>query len=995
MKKKLFAMLLSLVMILSSVSILSEVSFAEGENEEAVVLNEKEAIDLGEEKTPEAVGKPAALDLSLVHTIAKDKDGNYYAARYYKNGTDTNLRYGGCMYFYIITEEQYNDIAKNCFMVFKKKVSNEGEDNTFEIPETYIAKNGFNDFPPLASDIKKLGSIFTELQFINNEAYVETMYMNVSSTLIKIDSQKDFTWSVELKKDWVIERYLNDKTGAYQYYAQVHYNVELNGNNHKIYKEKFSDGNYVVRFGDAMQPNPREVKAKVWDLTIDGAVNCKPDEKHAVDNDGKFGHYECIEVNPKGELELENVTLMNGYTDQPLHSGGIRLNTDSKLKMSNSKIINCRAVYGGAMHPFRNVTVEIDNSTFANNSAELGGAICTTKSNNNLTIKNASFENNVSKDILGETDVYNRKNIYGGAIYTQSPTEIENSKFTNNSCENTGGAIASTHRDTAVKNSEFKGNKALFGGAIANFNKIELKSSTFDGNIATVDGGAIYTSDKKYENKVDATRYYKQPTIDEKTVFKNNLALAGFFDPPANYKDFNGNLKFARNSFTDVLPDQTLAKSLLNNYDVNYKNDNLSAFFDPNGGEFKDGENPKDIRVVNGEKGKEITLLDAPKWEGHNFIGWKCSRNIPKDILDKLPDEIVKKLSKNTIEALEKEGKVYQAGEKFILDADYIFVAQWDDAPAPKPTEPNTLILTLDENHRGGEITNIEVEEGDLIEPHLYIPRRRGYIFRGWSYDRKHLNEVKPGDRIYTDTTLYAIWKRAEIEREEEPIEIKGEDHKTYIFGYPDGSVRPNGSITRAEAAAMLARLLNIEAIGSAAKPQFTDTESSWYNKAINAVVFRGIMKGYPDGRFRPNAPITRAEFTQMISTIDNKPYGIAPFADVPGHWAERAIGSEYQAKRITGYPDGLFRPDANITRAEAAVILNKIFERKYDNLSLLKCKNPQMIKRFTDLDESFWGWNDMVEATNSHEYIRRYKDQIITKLEEDWLLIKNINDIK
>ena len=309
------------------------------------------------------------------------------------------------------------------------------------------------------------------------------------------------------------------------------------------------------------------------------------------------------------------------------------------------------------------------------------------------------------------------------------------------------------------------------------------------------------------------------------------------------------------------------------------------------------------------------------------------------------------------------------------------------DEPAPVPS--TTLILTLDENHRGGEITNIEVEEGDLIEPHLYIPRRRGYIFKGWSYDRDHLDEVKPGDRIYTNTTLYAIWKRAEIEREEEPVEIKGEDHITYIFGYPDGSVRPNGSITRAEAAAMLARLLNIEAIGSAAKPQFTDTESSWYNKAINAVVFRGIMKGYPDGRFRPNAPITRAEFTQMISTIDNKPYGVAPFADVPGHWAERAIGSEYQAKRITGYPDGLFRPDANITRAEAAVILNKIFERKYDNLSLLKCKNPQMIKRFTDLDETFWGWNDMVEATNTHEYVRRYKEDVLKRLEEDWLLIK------
>ena len=368
------------------------------------------------------------------------------------------------------------------------------------------------------------------------------------------------------------------------------------------------------------------------------------------------------------------------------------------------------------------------------------------------------------------------------------------------------------------------------------------------------------------------------------------------------------------------------------------------------------------VFLVPKEPGITIEGANPPKFLGWNTMPDGTGRNLKLDCFYAMPVE------------------------------DVTLYAMWDiptPPPAPKPTEPSTVILTLDENHRSGEITNIEVEEGDLIEPHLYIPRRRGYIFRGWSYDRKHLDEVKPGDRIYTYTTLYAIWKRVEEEREEEPIEIKGDDHKTYIFGYPNGTVRPNGSITRAEAAAMLARLLNIEAIGSAAKPQFTDTESSWYNKAINAVVFRGIMKGYPDGRFRPNAPITRAEFTQMISTIDNKPYGVAPFADVQGHWAERAIGSEYQAKRITGYPDGLFRPDANITRAEAAVILNKIFERKYDNLSLLKCKNPQMIKRFTDLDESFWGWNDMVEATNSHEFIRRYKDQIITKLEEDWLLIK------
>ena len=205
------------------------------------------------------------------------------------------------------------------------------------------------------------------------------------------------------------------------------------------------------------------------------------------------------------------------------------------------------------------------------------------------------------------------------------------------------------------------------------------------------------------------------------------------------------------------------------------------------------------------------------------------------------------------------------------------------------------------------------------------------------------------------------------------------------MFGYTDGTVRPNGNITRAEAAALVTRLLGIESIGTATRPMFTDTPSAWYNKAINAAVQRGIMKGYPDGRFRPNAPITRAEFTQMIAQIDNKPYGIAPFADVKGHWAELAIGREYQAKRIMGYPDGTFRPNANITRCEAVVILNKMFERNYDDMSAINAMNRHLIKSFLDLSQSFWGYNDMVEATNDHDFKRRVKGRI----EEDWTLVK------
>ena len=626
--------------------------------------------------------------------------------------------------------------------------------------------------------------------------------------------------------------------------------------------------------------------------------------------------------------------------------------------------------YTGAINQDKVRSAVYEDLTIADNNGYYQGAIAITSYD--FKIKHCTITGNKGD----ESSAIRVQNTSYGHV----DGLIENSIISKNIGENYGAIFIEDYCDLTINNTVISDNVAKGnGGAVVVASIRENTNLTINGgkiinNYTDGHGGAIYTYDASYEfsGLGDEPDYkpYSCLNIASDVVFESNKAGQGYFNPPQNYKDFT-NLKFTKCSLENklVLPNREgkweHVRSLLNNYDIAYINKISTVVYDGNNGSNEvfvvpsntelDYDQLADFPPIKEYKEKIKTISETGLHNGDRiFESWNTRADGKGTKY--LPEDLVK-----------VKGNLY-------------LYAQWHD---------DYVILTLDENYRNGEITNIEVEAGDLIEPHLYIPRRRGYIFKGWSYDQKHLDEVKPGDRIYSDTTLYAIWKRAEEERVEEPEEIKGEDHKAYIFGYPNGTVRPNGSITRAEAAAMLARLLNIEAIGSAAKPNFTDTDSSWYNKAINAVVFRGIMKGYPDGRFRPNAPITRAEFTQMISTIDNKPYGVAPFADVPGHWAERAIGSEYQAKRITGYPDGLFRPDTNITRAEAAVILNKIFERKYDNLSLLKCKNPQMIKRFTDLDESFWGWNDMVEATNTHEYVRRYKEDVLKRLEEDWLLIK------
>ena len=887
MKKKLFAILLCLVMILSSVSILSEVSFAE---EEKTFTVTKRAV--GSTEDGELVGEYDTLmaaieackqeDLSNEYIVTMNKDYEVPENEGVNDRSNVNIlfksaqgstytlkRLGTRLIFYV---------SKNCNMRVENVILDGNNDGEL----THVSENG-----ELTLGNGTVVQNFIDVPSVDGPA----IYLTGSSTL-------------------------NIEDGAI------------------IQNNK---GDYI---GGVIGDNSNNVTINV--------------------NGGTFTNNSC--TNWGGVIGSYGKVTINGgaFTGNKGNQGAV-VYSNGTLTINGGTFEGNQASYsGGVVAVGSKATLNVNGGTFMSNSAKFGSAIYTSKT------KNVAINKNKLKNLIFKENA----SAFGTIYFNGGSANVENASFNNNLAFSRGSAIYNRDANVTVNKTTFKDNgemtdedgtyTCIHGGAIAveklnsDETKLTVKESIFEGNKAEKDGGAIHTSDSNYVNTVDTSTDYQILSVDKETIFKNNKA-SGYFDPPENIADLT-NINAKETSFTGtkkINPD-----SPLNNYDINYKRD-IVVTYDPNDGNeaVEDKQKEKEVKGYEIKSVKDLKFTNTSK-----FLEWNTKAD--------------------------GTGTSYQVGDKVDLTGNLYLYAILEK-PAPKPSEPSTVILTLDENYRNGKITNIEVEEGDLIEPHLYIPRRRGYIFRGWSYDRKHLDEVKPGDRIYTDTTLYAIWKRAEVEKEEEPIEIKGEDHKTYIFGYPDGSVRPNGSITRAEAAAMLARLLNIEAIGSAAKPQFTDTESSWYNKAINAVVFRGIMKGYPDGRFRPNAPITRAEFTQMISTIDNKPYGVAPFADVPGHWAERAIGSEYQAKRITGYPDGLFRPDANITRAEAAVILNKIFERKYDNLSLLKCKNPQMIKRFTDLDETFWGWNDMVEATNTHEYVRRYKEDVLKRLEEDWLLIK------
>lgn len=175
-----------------------------------------------------------------------------------------------------------------------------------------------------------------------------------------------------------------------------------------------------------------------------------------------------------------------------------------------------------------------------------------------------------------------------------------------------------------------------------------------------------------------------------------------------------------------------------------------------------------------------------------------------------------------------------------------------------------------------------------------------------------------------------------------------------YINGYPDGTFRPGKSMTRAEAASILAKLQRLPLTDSS-KPAFSDADG-WYNAVINAVVKAGYMKGYPDGSFKPDKPISRAEFATMLSHFMSAKTASNPFTDTNGNWAKEAIDKAYAQGIIKGYEDNTFRPAADVSRAEAVAMVNRTFNIKKAG----DVKNP-----FTDVSPSHWAYDDILAAVS------------------------------
>ena len=209
-------------------------------------------------------------------------------------------------------------------------------------------------------------------------------------------------------------------------------------------------------------------------------------------------------------------------------------------------------------------------------------------------------------------------------------------------------------------------------------------------------------------------------------------------------------------------------------------------------------------------------------------------------------------------------------------------------------------------------------------------------------------------------------------EPDNSPVGLNTEDHVAYIIGYEDGTVRPGANITRAEVATIFFRLLADETRESywSQSSGFTDVASgAWYNNAVSTLTRAGILDGYEDGSFRPNASITRAEFTKIAVSFFKHAGGASsnPFNDVPDSaWYAEFVKAAAELGLIDGYEDGTFRPNAPITRAEACTIVNRTLGRAPDKDNLLP--EHEMLT-WPDNSRDAWYYAQIQEATNSHDY--------------------------
>ena len=571
-----------------------------------------------------------------------------------------------------------------------------------------------------------------------------------------------------------------------------------------------------------------------------------------------------------------------------------------------------------------NVEGIVEGNTFERNFAERFSSAFHVK-DSSVSITSNIFKNNGKN----EDKLTSAGTLMVESVKNNGVIEANGNTFENNTAGLGGAAVVQAGTVDFNGCSFNKNNSAEYGGAmyITKNATVNITNSKFEENSAKR-GGAIVTELFSQANPAEKEKYANL-TIADDAVFDKNFASDGYFNPPMNYKDFP-DLKFKTTSLMGQLRAikadmKTYEKvdSLLNNYDVYYVNPLVTVIYDSNGGSPAEKIYGEELESENDEikpanhKVKTIKETGLTK-DGFEFKEWNTQAD--------------------------GKGTAYKAGEEMKISSNQVLYAIWNEkAPSPEPQpEPKP-----------------EPQPEPKPEP---------------KPDVKNETEIKVHEYVET----FPVFVQADpVKKVEEKI---NDTHIGYISGYPDNTVKADGNVTRAEAVTMLVRLKAYPL--TEGEEIFKDVKANaWYAAFISAAYKNNILEEKKGEAFRPDEKITRGELAQLISHIDKNNNAQATFSDITGHKYEAAINQSFGNKRISGYPDGTFKPDNAITRAETARILNSLFDRKVNKKGLSNVLDD--LKIYKDLDKNHWAYYEIMEASYTHQYEKSEKNAI-----ENWIKI-------
>lgn len=610
--------------------------------------------------------------------------------------------------------------------------------------------------------------------------------------------------------------------------------------------------------------------------------------------------------------------------------GGMYVGTTSNLTLRNSKLLNNDgATQGGAIVAYSAGTIELDGVSISENKAQSGAgilALCTAVCNTDIRLLN------------GTAIDANTATGYGGGIYANAIAKELNVTVTNSSVSgNTaaGGAGIFTYKS---------------GSAVIN---VDLQSGAVmhDNNAVVNMGGAIYAYNAANIN------------IAANSAVYNNTA-AGY-----------GGGIYASASNINIA-----ANSEVYNNTAATAGDDLFFY----SGTIFTLPNAKDM---SGDRILSSDNMEITGWYHDGWNKWNAAQGSYEQIgcwTAETADEYI---------PVEKDSHAISLKAAHPLMYTLTYDVTGDLPEGYTAPAKQTLV-------KGSSYTVAEV-------PASVSGSKDGvngtFSFNGWKKDD---GTVLTGEQQLTaDLTLHGVWsftkkssggggggshKPTVTIPDDVPTGLNGDDHFAYIVGYPNGNVEPNGNITRAEVATIFFRLLTeeVRTANSTQSNSLSDvTRGQWFNHAVSTLSSMGIVKGHNDGTFASNAPITRAEFAAIAARFDDKNTDTSSkFTDIASHWAKNEIGIAANKGWINGYPDDTFRPNQYITRAEAMTLVNRVLNRLPENSSDLL---DSMIKWPDNSDASAWYYLAVQEATNSHAYSDKSKDDEYEK----WTTIRDARD--